>query len=125
MLRDLLTVLAGLFVGVASGILGVGGGILLVPTMTIAFSLPQHLAQGTSLAAIIPTSVVGAVTHDRRGNVLRRAALYMALGGVAGAVVGALIALRLPREVLARAFALMLLFAAYRLWPRKAETVSQ
>jgi uncharacterized membrane protein YfcA len=125
MLRDLLTVLAGLLVGVASGILGVGGGILLVPVMTIAFGLPQHLAQGTSLAAIIPTSAVGAVTHDRRGNVLRRAALYMALGGVAGAAVGALIALRLPREVLARAFALMLLFAAYRLWPRKAETVSQ
>jgi uncharacterized membrane protein YfcA len=49
----------------------------------------------------------------------------MALGGVAGAAVGALIALRLPREVLTRAFALMLLFAAYRLWPRKAETVSQ
>jgi uncharacterized membrane protein YfcA len=125
MLRDLLTVLAGLLVGVASGILGVGGGILLVPVMTIAFGLPQHLAQGTSLAAIIPTSAVGAVTHDRRGNVLRRAALYMALGGVAGAAVGALIALRLPREVLTRAFALMLLFAAYRLWPRKAETVSQ
>jgi uncharacterized membrane protein YfcA len=125
MLRDLLTVLAGLLVGVASGILGVGGGILLVPVMTIAFGLPQHLAQGTSLAAIIPTSAVGAVTHDRRGNVLRRAALYMALGGVAGAAVGALIALRLPREMLTRAFALMLLFAAYRLWPRKAETVSQ
>jgi uncharacterized membrane protein YfcA len=125
MLRDLLTVLAGLFVGVASGILGVGGGILLVPVMTIAFGLPQHLAQGTSLAAIIPTSAVGAVTHDRHGNVVRRAALYMALGGVAGAAVGALIALRLPREMLTRAFALMLLFAAYRLWPRKAETVSQ
>ncbi len=125
MARDLLTVLAGLFVGVASGILGVGGGILLVPVMTIGFGLPQHLAQGTSLAAIIPTSVVGAVTHDRRGNVLRRAALCMAMGGVAGAAVGALIALRLPREWLARAFALMLLFAAYRLWPRKAETVSQ
>lgn len=124
MLRDLLTVLAGLFVGVASGILGVGGGILLVPMMTIGFGLPQHLAQGTSLAAIIPTSVVGAVTHDRRGNVLRRAALYMAVGGVAGAALGALVALRLPREVLARAFALVLLFAAYRLWPRKAETVS-
>ena len=124
MLRDLVTVLAGLVVGVASGILGVGGGILLVPLMTIGFGIPQHLAQGTSLAAIIPTSVVGAATHDRRGHVLRRAALLMALGGVAGAVVGALIALRLPREWLARAFAIMLLFAAYRLWPRKSETVS-
>ena len=124
MLRDLVTVLSGLLVGVASGILGVGGGVLLVPLMTIGFGMPQHLAQGTSLAAIIPTSVVGAVTHDRRGNVLRRAALLIALGAVAGAVVGALVALRLPRELLARAFAVMLLFAAYRVWPRKPDTVS-
>ncbi|MEP7104281.1 MAG: sulfite exporter TauE/SafE family protein [Chloroflexota bacterium] len=125
MLRDLVTVLAGLLVGVASGILGVGGGILFVPLMTIGFGMPQHLAQGTSLAAIIPTSVVGAVTHDRRANVLRWAALLIALGAVAGAVIGALIALRLPRELLARAFAVMLLFAAYRLWPRKPDTVSR
>jgi uncharacterized protein len=124
MLRDLLTVAAGLLVGVASGILGVGGGILLVPVMTIGFGISQHVAQGTSLAAIIPTSVVGAVTHDRRGNVLRGAALYMAIGATAGAVLGAVVALHLPREVLARAFALMLFFAAFRLWPRKSETVS-
>ena len=60
---------------------------------------------------------------DRRGNVLRRAALYMGIGATAGAVLGALVALHLPRDVLARAFALMLFFAAYRLWPRKSETV--
>lgn len=124
-MRDLLTVLAGLFVGVASGILGVGGGTLLVPIMTLGFGFSQHLAQGTSLAAVIPTAIVGAITHDRQGNVLRRAALYMALGGTAGAVVGALAAVHLPREVLARAFALLLLFAAVRLWPRKSETVAR
>jgi len=123
-LRDLLTVATGLLVGVASGILGVGGGILLVPAMTLGFGISQHVAQGTSLAAIIPTSVVGAVTHDRRGNVLRRAALYMGVGATAGAVLGAVVALHLPREVLTRAFGVLLLFAAFRLWPRKSETVS-
>ena len=123
-MRDLLTVATGLLVGVASGILGVGGGILLVPAMTLGFGISQHVAQGTSLAAIIPTSVVGAVTHDRRGNVLRRAALFMAIGATAGAVLGAVVALHLPREVLARAFGVLLLFAASRLWPRKPETVS-
>ena len=122
-MRDLLTVATGLLVGVASGILGVGGGILLVPAMTLGFGISQHVAQGTSLAAIIPTSVVGAVTHDRRGNVLRRAALFMAIGATAGAVLGAVVALHLPREVLARAFGVLLLFAASRLWPRKSETV--
>lgn len=123
-MRDLLTVATGLLVGVASGILGVGGGILLVPAMTLGFGISQHVAQGTSLAAIIPTSVVGAVTHDRRGNVLRRAALYMGVGATAGAVLGAVVALHLPREVLTRAFGVLLLFAAFRLWPRKSETVS-
>ena len=122
-LRDVLTVTAGLFVGVASGVLGIGGGILLVPLMTLGFGLTQHVAQGTSLAAVIPTAAVGAVTHDRGGAVLRRPALYMGLGSAAGAVVGALVAIHLPREILARAFGVILLFAAYRLWPRKSETV--
>jgi len=121
--RDLLTVAAGLFVGLASGVLGIGGGILLVPLMTLGFGLTQQVAQGTSLAAVIPTAAVGAVTHDRRGTVLRRPALYMGAGSALGAVVGALVAIHLPREILARAFGVILLFAAYRLWPRKPETV--
>ena len=73
---------------------------------------------------MIPTAAVGAVTHDRGGAVLRRPALYMGLGSAAGAVVGALVAIHLPREILARAFGVILLFAAYRLWPRKSDTVA-
>lgn len=121
-MRDALTVAGGLLVGVASGILGVGGGILLVPLMTIGFGFSQHLAQGTSLAAIIPTSVVGAVTHDRAGSVDRRAAAWMGAGSVAGGLAGALLALVSPHQWLARAFGLVLLFAAYRMWPRRAQT---
>ena len=122
LLHDALAVLSGLFVGVASGVLGVGGGIFLVPIMTLGFAIQQHVAQGTSLAAIIPTSVVGAVTHDRRGNLDRWAAAWMGGGSTVGALAGALIAVHVPREWLARAFGLVLLFAAYRMWPRREHT---
>jgi uncharacterized membrane protein YfcA len=108
---------AGFLVGAASGILGVGGGIFLVPIMTIAFGLPQRVAQGTSLATILPTAVVGAAAHDRQGNVLRRAALLIGAGGAVGAVFGAVVALYLPHVVLARAFGVLLLLAALRTWP--------
>lgn len=121
-LTDLMAVVAGLLVGVASGMLGVGGGIFLVPIMTILFGFKQHVAQGTSLAAIIPTSVVGAITHDRAGAVDRRAAAWMGAGSVAGGLVGALVAVSAPREWLARGFGLVLLFAAYRMWPRRPHT---
>ncbi len=116
-LHAALVVLAGFLVGAASGVLGVGGGIFLVPIMTFGFGLPQRIAQGTSLAAILPTAFVGAVTHDRAGNVLRRAALWIGLGGAVGAIVGAAIALQLPHAVLARAFGVVLLLAAWRMCP--------
>jgi len=119
LLRDALTVLSGLLVGVASGILGVGGGVFLVPIMTLGFGMPQQMAQGTSLAAILPTSVVGAWTHHRRRSLVVRAAVWMGIGGGVGAAAGALVALALPRQVLARAFGLVLLYAAYRMWPRR------
>jgi len=119
-LRDLLAVLSGLVVGVASGVIGIGGGILLVPILVLGFGFGQHLAQGTSLLAVIPTALSGALTHSRYGNVVWRAALWMGLGGLLGALAGAALALSLPREVLARAFGLLLLVSAWQLWPRAA-----
>ena len=117
-LRDLLAVLGGLLVGAVSGVIGIGGGVLLVPMMVLGFGLPQHLAQGTSLLAIIPTAAIGAATHHRQGNVVWRADLLMAGAGAGGAVHGALLALSLPGGVLARVFGAFLLFSAWRLWPR-------
>jgi uncharacterized protein len=111
-----LAVLSGFLVGILSGVMGVGGGILLVPLMVLGFGFAQHLAQGTSLAAIIPTSIVGAVTHDRLGNVDRRAAAWLALGGLAGALAGSLAAVQLPRVLLVRLFGVLLLYSAYRIW---------
>jgi uncharacterized membrane protein YfcA len=105
----------GLLAGFLSGTIGIGGGLAFVPIMTIGFRMAQPLAQGTSLAAIIPTAIVGGVTHLRQGNVRLEAAIWMGGGGVIGAVVGALIAVDLPSTLLARLFGLFLLFSAYRI----------
>jgi uncharacterized membrane protein YfcA len=105
----------GLVAGFLSGTIGIGGGLVFVPFMTIGFRMAQPLAQGTSLAAVIPTAVVGGVTHLRRGNVRRDAALWMGAGGVVGAAIGALIAVEVPGSILARIFGAFLLFSAYRI----------
>ena len=123
MIVDALAVLTGFLVGVLSGLIGVGGGVLFVPIMVIGFRFSQHLAQGTSLAAILPTSIVGAATHYRAGNLELRPALLMGSIGAVAAVVGGLIAVRLLHaDLLARIFGLFLLFSAYRLWPKRRKT---
>ena len=116
MIQAIAAVLAGFVVGMLSGAMGIGGGILLVPLMVLGFGFAQHLAQGTSLAAIIPPAVVGAWTHDRAGQVARGAAVWVGGGGVIGAILGALVADRMPREVLIRLFGALLLFSAYRIY---------
>lgn len=114
-----LIVAAGLLIGTLSGITGVGGGIFLVPTLVIGFGLGQHLAQGTSLVAILPTAAVGAITHLRRGNVDVRAAAWIGAAGIPTALAGAALALALPQASLAVLFGFLLLYAASRIWPRR------
>lgn len=122
-LRDGVTVLAGFLVGLLSGAMGIGGGILLVPIMVIGFGFGQQVAQGTSLAAIVPTAAVGAYAHERAGNVDRWAALWVAIGGLVGAVAGSVVAVHLPRVLLVRTFGLLLLFSAWRLWAARRTNV--
>ena len=112
---DALAIVGGLAAGLVSGTIGVGGGLLFVPIMTTGYRFTQHLAQGTSLAAIIPTAVVGGVTHIREGNVVRDAAIWMGGGGVVGAVLGALVAVHVPAPILARIFAAFLIVNAIAL----------
>ena len=113
--RDLILVVGGFAAGFLSGTIGIGGGALFVPTMTVGVGLSQALAQGTSLVAIVPTALVSTVTHFREGNVLRAAALWLGGGGVVGAVIGALVAVHAPGPILARVWGAFLLFTAYRL----------
>jgi uncharacterized membrane protein YfcA len=112
---DLLAILGGLAAGFLSGTIGTGGGLLFVPIMTLGFRMAQPIAQGTSLAAVVPTAIVGGITHIRQGNVLREPAIWMGVGGVGGAVIGTLVAVEVPEQILARGFGLFLLFSAYRM----------
>ena len=113
--RDIVAVVGGFGAGFLSGTIGIGGGLLFVPTMTLGFSASQAIAQGTSLVAIVPTAIVGGVTHFRQGNLVLDAALWMGGGGVFGAVIGALVAVEVPGPLLARAWGAFLVFSAYRL----------
>jgi uncharacterized membrane protein YfcA len=113
--RDLILIAGGFGAGFLSGTIGIGGGALFVPTMTVGARVPQAVAQGTSLVAIVPTALVSTITHIREGNVMRQAATWMGGGGVFGAILGALIAVEVPGPILARVWGAFLLFTAYRL----------
>jgi hypothetical protein len=122
-IANVMLVLCGALIGTLSGLTGVGGGVLLVPTLVFGFGLGQRLAQGTSLLAILPTAAVGAVVHQRHGDLDSRAAAWMSLGGVPGALAGAVLALWLPQRILAGLFALLLAVMAVRMWPRRDEAI--
>lgn len=111
---------AGAAIGLVGGLTGVGGGVFLVPTMVLGFGLSQHLAQGTSLVAILPTAAVGALMHHRRGNVDVRAAALIGGVGAPAALLGASLALALPQTVLILIFGAFLVAAATRMWPGRA-----
>lgn len=104
----------GLAVGAFSAFLGVGGGTIMVPVLAIAFGLDQHMAEGTSLAVIVPTAVVGALAHHRRGYLDLRRAAILGAGGVIGVVFGAQLALALSGELLRDVFGLFLIAAGIR-----------
>ncbi|HKW69458.1 MAG TPA: sulfite exporter TauE/SafE family protein [Candidatus Dormibacteraeota bacterium] len=112
---DVVAIVGGFGAGFLSGTIGIGGGLVFVPTMTVGVRLSQAVAQGTSLLAIVPTAIVGGITHIREGNVIRDAALWMGGGGVVGAVIGALVAVEVPGPILARIWGAFLVFSAYRL----------
>lgn len=104
----------GLTAGVLSGLFGVGGGILFVPTL-LALGLGQIEAQATSLLAILPTVAAGAWSQRRFGNLRVRTALTVGLASVVGVEAGARIATALPEGTLRRLFAVLLFAVAARL----------
>lgn len=105
----------GLLAGVASGLLGVGGGAIIVPGLVIFLGLGQIEAEATSLLAIVPTALVGAWRQRRYGNVRLGEGAQLGLLAVVGAVVGAVLANVLPVRAVELAFAGLLVAVAVRL----------
>jgi uncharacterized membrane protein YfcA len=108
----------GLFAGLIASTLGLGGGFIYVPMLVVFFAFPQHTAQGTSLAVIVPTALVATYLHAQRGRVQWRVSALIGGGGVIGGFAGSLLALRLPADVLRRLFAVVLVVVAIRMFNR-------
>jgi uncharacterized protein len=79
----------GLVAGLLSGLLGVGGGVVIVPALVLATGFTQHEAHATSLLAVIPIAAVGAVTYAIDDSVSLQIAALLAAGGLVGAPIGA------------------------------------
>lgn len=105
----------GVVTGGAAGLLGVGGGTLMVPFLTLAVGMSQHAAEATSLLVVLPTAIVASVVLRRRGIGDLGAGLRIGLLGAGGGVLGALLALALPGHVLRLVFACFLMLVAVRL----------
>lgn len=90
----------GVIAGVASGLFGVGGGVVVVPALMLVTGMDQRRAAGTSLVAIAPASVVGAVSYGVSGNVHLVSAALLAAGSIAGAQLGVALLRVLPIRIL-------------------------
>ncbi len=107
----------GLAAGLLSGLFGIGGGVLIVPSLILVTRMSAERAIGTSLAGLLlPVGALGAWQYYRSGFVDIRGALFIALGIFLGAWLGAHVALKLPPKDLQRAFAVFLVFVAGHLW---------
>lgn len=104
----------GLLAGAVSGLLGVGGGSVMVPLLVLLFGVGQHMAQGTSLAVMVPAALAGSLQHLRHGHVDLRVAPALALGVAGGAYLGGRAALALPNDTLRWLFAVLLVATGVR-----------
>jgi len=127
----------GLAVGLVSGLIGIGGGVLIVPFLYLFYANPElsgvqvpatlatTMAHATSLFVIVPTAVQGTWAYNRAGLVRWRAALPIALASIVSAVGGALVATALPQHVLRVAFGGLLLFIGLDLARKGAAPVER
>ena len=113
----LIVLLLGLAVGVLVGLLGIGGGVALVPALVYLLHMDQHLAQGTSLFILLPPVGLGALReYWKQGQVDLRAGILCAMGMLAGGYFGGLIAVPLASRNLKGLFGCFLILAAFLLW---------
>ncbi len=109
--------LLGLCVGVLVGLLGIGGGVVLVPAMVYLLHMDQHAAQGTSLFILLLPIGLGALReYCKQGQVDLRAGILCAVGMLFGAYAGSLIALPMPSRSLKGFFGCFLALSGFLLW---------
>ena len=109
--------LVGLVVGMVSGVVGIGGGVLFVPALIWLLGMDQHKAQGTSLAALLaPVGLFAFMEYYRKGNADLRVGMLLAAGFLVGGYFGAVGAQHIPEVWLRRIFAITLVGIGGRMW---------
>lgn len=111
-----LYILLGLLAGVLSGMIGIGGGVIIVPSLIFLFGFTQQEAQGTTISLLVPPiGILAAWTYYQQGYVNFKVAGLICLGFVLGGLLGARIAINLPSELLEKVFGIALLLIAIRM----------
>lgn len=115
------SVLAGVFVGVMSGLLGIGGGTVMVPLFRLAFGLSPVTSTATSLFAIIPTSISGVSAHLRGKTCIPKLGIALGLGGAVMSPIGVLLANISPAWLVMVVAALIIGFSAFKMFRKAAK----
>ncbi len=116
-MNAILLLIAGLAVGVVSGIVGIGGGVLFVPLLIYLFKFSQLDAQGTTLALMVPPiGILAAYAYYTNGHVHIKTALFLAAGFLFGGFLGAVLAQSLPQHVLRKVFAVFMALIAAKMF---------
>jgi uncharacterized protein len=112
----MLLVVIGLAAGVLSGLVGVGGGIIIVPALVFFLGFSQHEAQGTSLGLLLlPVGILAVLNYYNKGYIDVRVVLVMCVAFVLGGWLGSKLALSLSQDVIKKVFAVVLFYTAFRM----------
>ena len=115
-MKIFLFLLLGLFTGTLSGIFGIGGAIVIIPTLVLLFKLDQHTAQGTTLALMVPPiGLLAAWTYYQNKYVDFQIAGLVCLGFFFGGLIGAKLAVQIPDQMLRKMFGVFLLLVSLRM----------
>jgi uncharacterized protein len=113
----LLLVLIGLVTGALGGMLGLGGGLILIPALVFIFGFSQHMAVGTSLAIMLPPiGMFAAYNYYKAGQVNIKYALILALAFMLGSYLSSKIALKIPENILRKVFSVFLILVAVKMF---------
>lgn len=112
----LLLLLIGLAAGILSGLVGVGGGIIIVPALVFFLGYTQHEAQGTSLGLLLlPVGILAVINYYNKGFIDIKVVVIMSIAFVIGGWLGSKLSLSLPQQTIRKVFAIFLLYTAFKM----------
>jgi uncharacterized protein len=112
----LLLVVVGLAAGILSGMVGVGGGIIIVPALVFFLGFSQHQAQGTSLGLLLlPVGILAVINYYNKGFIDIKVVIIMSIAFILGGWLGSKLSLSLPQETVKKIFAILLFYTAFRM----------